>query len=176
MTSANGKQRFGASNGRLREPPEFNNPVSPALRELGDAIRKYAKDLKREEEAIELTAQADRCQALAAALESWLTQSEKQSVYWVETTDRARQNIKLVCAPIDLGPILREELFNQVPTAILTSATLAVGRQDFHFIQEPIGFDVRRGDEARQPVRLQNPDAADPARRHARSLREPRRV
>jgi ATP-dependent DNA helicase DinG len=61
-------------------------------------------------------------------------------VYWVETTDRARQNIKLVCAPIDLAPILRDELFNKVPTAILTSATLAVGKQSFEFIQERLGL------------------------------------
>ncbi len=134
------QERHGSSNGRLREPPEVNNPVSPTLAKLGQSIRDYAKDLKREEEAIELTAQADRCQAIAGMLKSWLTQSEPHCVYWVEATDRARQNVKLVCAPIDLGPILREELFNQIPTAVLTSATLAVGRQDFHFIQDRLGL------------------------------------
>lgn len=134
------QERHGASNGRLREPPEVNNIVSPDLHKLADLIRRYAEKLEREEEAIELTAQANRCHALAGGLDSWLSQDQEDSVYWVETTDRARQNIRLVCAPIDLGPILREELFNQVPTAILTSATLAVGRQNFEFIQQRLGL------------------------------------
>jgi ATP-dependent DNA helicase DinG len=134
------RDRHGASNGRLRKPPELDNPVSPALNKLSDAIKKYAEDLKREEEKIELTAQADRCRGLAGALDRWLSQRDEDSVYWVETTDRARQNIKLVCAPIDLAPILRDELFNKVPTAILTSATLAVGKQSFEFIQERLGL------------------------------------
>src|SRR5690606_2916493 len=104
--------RHGASNGRLRTPPEINNPVSPSLHHLAETIKRYAGTLKREEDAIELTAQADRCQVLAVAIDNWLTQSQEQSVYWVETTDNNRQSIRLVCAPIDLGPILREELFN----------------------------------------------------------------
>ena len=136
------QERYGSSNGRVRKPPELENPVSPVLQILSDKIRKYAKELKREEEAIELTAQADRCLALAGALNSWLNQSEKQTVYWVETTDRQKQNIKLVAAPIDLGPLLREELFNRVPTAVLTSATLSVGRQSFEFIQQRLGLDA----------------------------------
>lgn len=136
------KDRHGASNGRLRTPPEINNPVSPALHTLADVIRRFADKLEREEEAIELTAQADRSQALAAGIENWLAQSQKQSVYWVETTEGNRQNMRLVCAPIDLGPILREELFNQVPTTILTSATLAVGKQNFDFIQQRLGLDA----------------------------------
>jgi len=136
------QERFGSSNGRLRKPPKLDNPVSPALKELSDSIREYARKLKREEEAIELTAQADRCRSIGMALQTWLSQSQEESGYWVETTDSRRQNIKLVCAPIDLGPVLREELFNEVPTAILTSATLAVGRQNFEFIQNRLGLDT----------------------------------
>ena len=136
------QERHGSSNGRVRMPPELENPVSSKLKNLSDKIRSYAKELKREEEAIELTAQADRCLGLAGALHNWLTQSEAETVYWVETTDRKKQNIKLVAAPIDLGPVLRDELFNKVPTAILTSATLAVGRQSFEFIQQRLGLDV----------------------------------
>ncbi len=136
------KERHGAANGRLRTKPEIQNVVSPTLHNLANVIRVYANKLEREEEAIELTAQADRCQALAGVIDNWLTQSQKQSVYWVETSDSNRQNIRLVCAPIDLGPILREELFNQVPTAILTSATLAVGKQNFEFIQQRLGLNA----------------------------------
>ena len=136
------RERHGASNGRLREPPRVENPVSPSLYKLSDNIKRYADKLEREEEAIELTAQADRCLAIGGAIDRWLSQRDEDSVYWVETTDSARQNTRLVCAPIDLGPLLREELFNQVPTAILTSATLAVGRQNFDFIQNRLGLDA----------------------------------
>jgi ATP-dependent DNA helicase DinG len=54
---------------------------------------------------------------------------------------RDQSNIKLLAAPVDIAPVLREELFRPTPTVILTSATLAVGHQSFDFIKQRIGLD-----------------------------------
>jgi len=127
-------------NGRARKPLGTENVVSQDLRRLSGQIREFAETLKAEEQKIELTAASDRLDGLAVAADTWLQQSLGDSAYWVEIAGRQRQNIKLMCAPIDVGSVLRDELFGQVPTAILTSATLTVGKQDFRFFRERIGL------------------------------------
>jgi ATP-dependent DNA helicase DinG len=62
----------------------------------------------------------------------------------METTGRRIRNLKLMSSPIDVGQTLRDELFTQIPTVILTSATLAVGREDFSFFRDRIGLTKAR--------------------------------
>jgi ATP-dependent DNA helicase DinG len=61
---------------------------------------------------------------------SFLLESEEKSyVYWYE---RRGRGVFLAATPIDVSEILREKLFEQFDTVILTSATLAVeGRFDY---------------------------------------------
>ena len=61
-------------------------------------------------------------------------------VRWLEGRGRgARANLALAAAPIDVGPLLRESLFEKVDTAVLTSATLATGRR-FDFLKSRLGL------------------------------------
>jgi ATP-dependent DNA helicase DinG len=69
-----------------------------------------------------------------------MQQSLDDAVYWVERSGQHGHRIKLTSAPVDVGPVLREELFNKVSTVVLTSATLAVGRQSFDFIRGRLGL------------------------------------
>ncbi len=131
----------GLSNRRIRQQPPIENTVTQELKLLAAHICQYAISLKNEEEQIELQAAAERCSALGDALNSWLTQqAEADSVYWVEVSRGRNQRIKMVNAPVDVGPVLRDELFNQASTVILTSATLAVGSQDFNFTRSRLGL------------------------------------
>jgi ATP-dependent DNA helicase DinG len=130
----------GSSNGRVRTVPPVENDISPALKQLSASISIYARKLESEEEQIELTAAAEKCLALAVSLDCWMQQTQEDSVYWIETSGRNSHRTKLVCAPIDVGPMLRDELFNQVKTVILTSATLAVGGQNFDFMKRRLGL------------------------------------
>jgi ATP-dependent DNA helicase DinG len=75
-----------------------------------------------------------------ASLSAWISQSLEQAVYWVETSGRRQERTKLVSAPIEVGPMLREELFSKVKTVVLTSATLAVGGRDFNFMKNRLGL------------------------------------
>jgi ATP-dependent DNA helicase DinG len=54
------------------------------------------------------------------------------------------RNLKLMSSPIDVAQALRDDLFTQIPTVILTSATLAVGREDFSFFRDRIGLTKAR--------------------------------
>jgi ATP-dependent DNA helicase DinG len=96
--------------------------------------------VEKEEEQVELVSAADRCLALAVTLENWLEQSSEDSVYWVERSGRRKDRIKLACSPINVGPVLRKELFDPVDTVILTSATLAVGSDSFEFTRDRLGL------------------------------------
>src|SRR5262245_26892121 len=58
-------------------------------------------------------------------------------VTWGETRGRS---ISLSASPIDVSVPLREMLFSQVPTVVLTSATLAIG-ESFEFIKRRLGID-----------------------------------
>jgi Rad3-related DNA helicase len=47
----------------------------------------------------------------------------------------------LQATPIDVGPVLREAFWSKLDTAVLTSATLAVGRRAFDYIRSRLGVD-----------------------------------
>ena len=68
--------------------------------------------------------------ALAGELETWRTQAQKGTVYWLESYEGRRGNprLTLAAAPVDIGPAMREQLFDKVPSVIMTSATLSVGQ------------------------------------------------
>ena len=130
----------GSKNGRLRKPPDIVNEVSPVLKELAAQVIAISKPIQRDEQRIEFTAAAERCIGLANSLNSWLQQTAPDSVYWLEVSGPQQQRVRMVSAPVDVGPVLRDELFSKVKTAILTSATLAVGQQSFDFIRQRLGL------------------------------------
>ncbi len=129
----------GRENGRLRQPLDVVNRVTPALAELAAAMNGAAKEIVNEEQSIELTAAAQRCVELGQSLAAWLKQSLPGCVYWIEVRPGKRPRTELHCAPIEVGPVLKSELFDRVKTVILTSATLAVGKRSFEFIKDRLG-------------------------------------
>lgn len=132
----------GASNGRLRRPSGLSDTLGEALRKLGTAIADGADGIEEEEQRVELTAAGNRCASLAAGLASWLDQDASESVYWIEAEQTSRRRVTLACAPLDVGPTLKRDLFDAVPTCVLTSATLSVGTPPgFAFARSRLGLD-----------------------------------
>ena len=66
--------------------------------------------------------------------------NEKNYVYWYE---RRGKGVFVAATPIDVGPILRERLFQKFDTVVLTSATLAVGGR-FDYLKQRLGIDGAR--------------------------------
>jgi ATP-dependent DNA helicase DinG len=114
---------------RVRQAGIVANPLSEELKKLATCLTQIGRKINSEEESIEFTAAAGRCSGLVQGLEQWLAQSLSGQVYWVEVAGE-RRRITLTCAPIEVGPALQEMLYSQVPTVILTSATLSVGRRE----------------------------------------------
>ena len=154
----------GKKNGRVELISPLRNLVGPPLRRLSASISVFADRITDEKEQIEVSAAADRCTVLADSLEAWLAQEIDDAVYWIESAGRKGENIKLMSAAVEIGLRLQQELFNQVGTAVLTSATLAVGSQNFDFVKSRIGLTkaktLRLGSpfDYQQQVRLILPD------------------
>jgi len=124
------------------------NTVGEHLQSLARKLRAAADGIGNPAERLDFTSLADRLDAHAGAVATWLGQKEPGSVWWVEAqrSRRGRERITLASAPVDVGETLRRELFGRVGTVVLASATLAVqaakGRRD---------DDEWRGDAAARP-------------------------
>jgi len=132
----------GQPNGRARQPGIFQTELPEALKRLASEINAGAERIKDETQRIELTAARDRCDALALQIERWIGQVDEGSVYWVDVEGSpSRPRAALQAAPIDVGPVLNRELFQKVPTCVLTSATLCSGSPpDFGFVRGRLGL------------------------------------
>jgi ATP-dependent DNA helicase DinG len=126
---------------RVRRPQIVANRVSEGLDKLAGMTRREGEKLDQPEEQQDFVAAAKRLETLAQAIEDWRCQQMSGAVYWVESSLlRRRRRITLAAAPIDIGPILREQLFEKVPTVVMTSATLATAGGRFDFFNSRTGL------------------------------------
>lgn len=126
-----------------------------------------------------------RAQELQVQLGFALESEDRNTVFWIERRGRytpqrhrdtektkenfhGRQHVFLQATPIDVGPILRECLWSKLDSAVLTSATLAVGG-GFEYIRKRLGMEHAREsvlpshfDYESQAVLYVPPDLPDP--------------
>ncbi|HJT28059.1 MAG TPA: helicase C-terminal domain-containing protein [Pyrinomonadaceae bacterium] len=79
-----------------------------------------------------------RLREIRFELEFIVTGTDKKFVYWLE---RRNRGVFLRASPIDVAGLLQDKLFEEVPTVVLTSATLSSGG-NFSFIRERLGLDT----------------------------------
>ena len=105
-----------------------------------------------------------RAQELQVQLSFAMESDDRNTVFWIERRGgraranspqrhrdtektgaafQGRQNVFLQATPIDVGPILRECLWSKLESAVLTSATLAVGG-GFEYIRQRLGLEHAR--------------------------------
>lgn len=111
-----------------------------------------------------------RAQELRAHLGFLMESEDHNTVFWIERRrgGRERQNVFLQATPIDVALILKMCLFDKLETAILTSATLAVGG-GFSYMRGRLGLEYTREtvlpshfDYASQALLYLPPDLPDP--------------
>jgi len=128
-----------------------------------------------------------RAQEVQVQLNFAMESEDKNTVFWIErrgksfasqkhrgtekqkdTFSGGRQNVFVQATPIHVGPILRECLWSNLETAVLTSATLAVGG-GFDYIRQRLGLEHAREsvlpshfDYQSQSVLYVPPDLPDP--------------
>ncbi len=89
-----------------------------------------------------------RTNELMASLSFVMESRDHNTVFWIERrggggSRRGKQNVFIQATPIDVSQILRQTLFENVETAVLTSATLAVSG-GFDYIRKRVGMDHAR--------------------------------
>ncbi len=141
-------RKTGKTTPRVSHPDIVANGLTPALTALANRLRQTATKFTDDEKQ-NFTSAADRLTTLAFACEAWRTQRQEDAVHWIDIAQsrRGRTRVELAAAPLDVGPALRAELFERVPTVIMTSATLAVGQGSFDYFKHRVGLSAG---EARQ--------------------------
>ncbi len=100
-----------------------------------EGLRSALQSLKDRPES--LSGVASRAQGLKEELGFVLRAEQDSHVYFVESRGRG---VQLKATPIDVAGTLREKLFDQVRSAVLTSATLAVDG-NFRYVTSRLGIE-----------------------------------
>lgn len=131
-TKHGGPPREGASR-RVRAPGAVANVLTPVMRELSLRLRSLREQATGDADRYELSGFALRAESIALDAEVLVSQSLPGYVYWAEAgaddagpSRRARpRRVTLACSPVEVAPLLKERLFTQPFSVVLTSATLA---------------------------------------------------
>ncbi|HSI88674.1 MAG TPA: ATP-dependent DNA helicase, partial [Pyrinomonadaceae bacterium] len=122
-----------------------NGTSSPTpLGEAYEALENSIKDLETQlegfaEETPEAESLLRRSRQARFDLDFIVSQAERNFVYWLE---RRGRGIYLRASPADVSELLRDKLFEQVETCVLTSATLS-SSGSFNFVRERLGLDAK---------------------------------
>lgn len=168
-------------NGRIAAPELLDSPdeLVRSLKTLSARLRVLRDSVKNEEDRFELNAYAVRADAIAFDADVLGGQKQQGCVYWVEGAGaddgdagggrqwqrRPTAKLKLACSPVEVGPILREHLFNQKFGVVLTSATLATTVSEKTVARVAEDAQARRtvsDDETEQPKTPSKAVVADP--------------
>jgi ATP-dependent DNA helicase DinG len=131
------------SNGRVTQPHLFNAQLADELANLARSVRFLGNRLDDESARKDFMSIEQRLLSLSNDVTCWISQGISQAVYWIAVSHASRRarRIALSAAPIDVGPALREQLYDKIPTVVMTSATLAIGEPpSFTFFRSRIGL------------------------------------
>jgi len=164
--------------------PEFLEENGDEYIALRQALARVASELQTlPEKPEDIFAHVRRAEELAVHLSFVLESDDRNTVFWIErrggrgigrassaegAPERGRANVFLQATPIEISEILRGTLFATLETAVLTSATLAVGG-GFGYIRGRLGIEHARElvvashfNYAQQAVLYVPPDLPDP--------------
>jgi ATP-dependent DNA helicase DinG len=162
-----GDGRFAFENRRefLEENGDEFLTLMQALGRLGSELQNLPQ---KPEEVFQFLR---RIEELRVQLRFLMESEDRNTVFWIERRGfrgGSRQNVFLQATPIDVAPILRTCLFDQLECAVLTSATLAVGG-GFEYIRQRLGVEQAREEILPSHFDYQNqallyvpPDLPDP--------------
>src|SRR5690349_15922552 len=138
-----GEGRFAFTNRR-----EFLEENGDEYISLMNALTRLAAELQQIKEKPEEVFQfVRRAEEIRVQLSFILESQDRNTVYWIERRSgfsrRGARVVSLQATPIDVSQLLRQALFENLDTAILTSATLAVSN-GFDYIRGRLGLDHAR--------------------------------
>jgi ATP-dependent DNA helicase DinG len=133
-----GDGRFAFENRR-----EFLEENGDEFLGLQQALHRVESELEKvQSKPEELFNFIRRAQELQVQLGFLMESEDHNTVFWIERRrgGRDKSNVFLQATPIDVAPILKTCLFEKLETAVLTSATLAVGG-GFEYMRRRLGLE-----------------------------------
>ncbi|NLW87805.1 MAG: helicase [Planctomycetes bacterium] len=135
-----------ASNGRIRKGGIVPDVLSPALKQIGKCLKALRPGNGDEDARFEFIGWEQRVNEMASQIECLLSQEDPDQVYWMTRRSGPGrvQIVGLSSAPVNVAPVVRELLFDEVGSVILTSATLSTargGEHGFEYIRGRLGLD-----------------------------------
>jgi ATP-dependent DNA helicase DinG len=121
----------------------FTDRLGPALLKLAGTVKRLSLDVKEPTKRQDFLSVYQRLEVMAGQLKHWNEQLLADSVYWVASSPSrsGRHRVSLAAAPVDVGPMLRSQLFESGASVIMTSATLSVGQDDqFRYFRSRVGL------------------------------------
>jgi ATP-dependent DNA helicase DinG len=122
---------------RVKHPMQVSTPLPDLLKDLSVRLKELEVETEQAELRVEIALARRRASELASGLMSFLEMREEGYVYWVEEEARPGGKVRMrMCgAPVDVGPVLKELLFDRLHCVVMTSATLSVGEGMQYFRQ-----------------------------------------
>jgi ATP-dependent DNA helicase DinG len=124
---------------RVRDADLVSDTITGRMTTLQNRIAEVVKRAEDEFLKAELQEYGRRIHEARTGIAAFLEQNRREHVYWVERTGKTAQFLTLNAAPIDIAPVLRQMIFRDNCSCIMTSATLSVGRKDLAYFRQRIG-------------------------------------
>jgi ATP-dependent DNA helicase DinG len=149
------------------------NTLERTLGRLGAALADFARDFDGVGDRVEQLSEASgrqlvflntelralqgRLAAFAAGLLDFLG-DDPNICRWIAARHRPRSGASVAfhTAPVAVAPLLRQVLFEQFPTVVLTSATLTVGGR-FDYVHDHLGLSQLADGERVRTLRVESP-------------------
>ena len=124
--------------------------MNTILRELVVRLSEIARTLADEQESDELLDIGRQLTRYVYGIEDCVNLEDEEKVYWAERSGRRTPIITLRTAPIDVAPYLKQRIFQCRSAVLVTSATLAQGR-DIDSFAEKIGAPGATAEQRNSP-------------------------
>lgn len=135
-------------------PVELRTRVPERMDQLIRSLKEVAAELADQEVGAELHSCIRRGEDMRNALHAFIQQSCDDHVYWVEQQGARRRQLVCFAAPVEVGPALRDSLFDRVPCVVMTSATLSVAG-DLTYFKQRVGAEECDGMSVGSPFQYE---------------------
>ncbi len=121
---------------RIRQKEFIEDSVTESLTRLFNQLGGIFKASGDEDEKKEIIALMNRCEEFLNSLKTILMQELEGYVYWAEKNGKM---LRLAATPVEIAKLLKAGVFDNLSSAVLTSATLSINN-NFDYIKERLGL------------------------------------
>jgi ATP-dependent DNA helicase DinG len=135
-----GRRDGGGATTMLPDGVHLQDDLSPRLAQLSASLIRAATGTADKEIGMEIGARARGLRAMADGISALARDDAEGQVRWGEVSPRGV--VTLRSAPVEVGPLLKEVLWDAHRSVILTSATLATGQEpSFAYSRARLGLE-----------------------------------